>query len=190
MPETANAGTERGARTASMGRRAEGRVDWAQLKALLAASIKLDMRASRASMGGGRVPPYVVALITYCVMGVLMAFGLRGGDELFAYSLFTISAAMFMTALTVIMEYVSIVVNPDDYAILAHRPVSSRTYFWSKIGNLLFYVTPISLALTAPAAVVGSFTLGEGAAFGVAHVLMGLLACVATAAAIVLVYTA
>jgi hypothetical protein len=149
------------------------------------------MRAARAGIGrGGKLPPFVVALMTYTVMGVLMAFGLRSGDDLFVYSLFTISAAMFMTALTVIMEYVSIVVNPDDYAILAHRPVSSRTYFWAKMGNLLFYVTPISLALTSPAAVVGSLSLDEGAAFGITHVLIGLVACITTAAGVVLVYTA
>jgi hypothetical protein len=141
-------------------------------------------------MGRGKLPPFAVALITYLVMGTLMAFGLRSGDEVFVYSLFTISAAMFMTALTVIMEYVSIVVSPDDFAILSHRPVSSRTYFWAKIGNLLFYVTPIALALTAPAAILGSVSLGFGPAFGALHVLMGLLACVATAAAIVLIYTA
>lgn len=123
-------------------------------------------------------------------MGILLAVGLRSRGDLFAYSLLTISAAMFMTALTVIMEYVTIVVHPDDYDILAHRPVSPRTYFWAKVGNLLMYVTPIAMALLLPSGIVGGLTLAEGLGFSAAHVLTGLAACLATAAAVVLLYTA
>lgn len=174
----------------AQGASGENSLDWRQLRALLVAGIKLDLRTSRGGLGRGKLPPFVVALITYSVMGVLMAVGLRTHGDLFVYSLFTTSAAMFMTALSVIMEYVTIVAHPDDFHILAHRPVSSRTYFWAKLGNMLFYVTPIALALTLPAAIVGSFTLGPGFLFGLFHVLCGIVACLATAATVVLVYTA
>ncbi len=168
----------------------ENTLDRRQLRALLVAGIKLDLRTSRGGLGRGKLPPFVIALITYAVMGLLMAVGLRAHGDVFVYSLFTTSAAMFMTALSVIMEYVTIVAHPDDFHILAHRPVSSRTYFWAKLGNMLFYVTPIALALTLPAAIFGSFTLEPGFLFGVFHVLVGLVACIATAATVVLVYTA
>jgi hypothetical protein len=170
--------------------RGENSLDWEQFRALLVASIKLDLRTSRAGIGRGKLPPFAIAVITYTVMGTLMAVGLRPHGDLFYYSLFTLSAAMFMTALAVLMEYVTIVAHPDDYNILAHRPVSSRTYFWAKLGNLLFYVTPIALALTLPAAVIGSFSLAPGIRFGLLHVLGGMVACVATAATVVLLYTA
>ncbi len=173
------------------GRHAEGEnsVDWQQLRALLTVGIKLDLRTSRAGMGRGKLSPFVIALITYTVMGTLMAVGLRPHGDLFTYSLFTISAAMFMTALAVIMEYVTIVAHPDDFDTLAHRPVSSRTYFWAKLGNMLFYVIPIALAMTVPAAIVGSCSLEPGLLFGLFHVLGGIVACLATAAAVVLIYT-
>jgi hypothetical protein len=177
--------------TSAAGRaRGENRLDGRQFRALLVASIKLDLRTSRAGMGRGKLPPFAVALITYTVMGLLMAVGLRPQGDLFVYSLFTTSAAMFMTALAVLMEYVTIVAHPDDFHILAHRPVSSRTYFWAKLGNLMFYVTPIALALTLPAAIIGGFTLGPGIRFGLLHVGGGILACLATAATVVLLYTA
>ena len=169
--------------------RGENSVDWQQLRALLVAGIKLDLRTSRGGIGRGKLPPFVIALITYTVMGLLMAVGLRSQGDLFVYSLFTISAAMFMTALAVIMEYVTIVVHPDDFEILAHRPVSSRTYFWAKMGNLFFYVTPIALVMTLPSAVIGSYSLEPGFLFGLFHVLCGVVACLATAAAVVLIYT-
>ena len=169
--------------------RSENSVDWQQLRALLVAGIKLDLRTSRGGIGRGKLPPFVIALITYAVMGLLMAVGLRSHGDLFTYSLFTISAAMFMTALAVIMEYVTIVVHPDDFEILAHRPVSSRTYFWAKLGNMFFYVTPIALVMTLPSAVIGSCSLEPGFLFGLFHVLGGVVACLATAAAVVLIYT-
>ena len=144
----------------------ENTLDRRQLRALLVVGIKLDLRTSRAGIGRGKLPPFAVALITYTVMGLLMAVGLRPHGDLFVYALFTLSAAMFMTALAVIMEYVTIVAHPDDFHILAHRPISSRTYFWAKLGNMLFYVTPIALALTLPAAIVGGITLEQGFLFG------------------------
>ena len=174
---------------ASAPRSGENAVDWRQLRALLVAWVKLDIRASRGATGRTRVPPFVIALITSSVMGLLLAIGLRPQGDAFVYSLFTISAAMFMTALAVIMEYVTIVAHPDDHQILAHRPVSSRTYFWGKLGNLLCYVTPIALALTLPAAVFDSALLEPGARFGVVHVIVGLVACLGTSAAIVLLFS-
>jgi hypothetical protein len=108
------------------------RVDWGQFAALLAASIKLDIRSSRSLRAGRRLPPLVSAVLTYLVMGTILAAGLMSTREYFVFSLFTLSAAMFMTALSVIMEYNSVVVSPDDHDTLAHRPVSSTTYFWAK----------------------------------------------------------
>ena len=124
------------------------RVDWGQLRALLAAGIRLDLRASRSAHGRTKLPPLVIALIVYSMMGTLLATALAGQRDPFVYALFTISAAMFMTGLVVIMEYGTAVVSPDDFQIIAHRPVSSKTYFWAKVGNLLdnpreVYIRPI-----------------------------------------------
>jgi hypothetical protein len=165
-------------------------VDWRQLRALLVASIRLDIRSSRSRYGGSRVPPLFIVLITYTVMGVLLAVALiRSGDP-FAYAIFTLSGAMFMTALTVIMEYGTVVVNPDDYEIMAHRPISSRTYFWAKVANLLFYVSLMAATLAGPGALLGAFTFPSGALFGLTHFAMALLSCWSTAALVVVLYSA
>jgi len=164
-------------------------VDWRQLRALLIASIRLDIRSSRARYGGSRVPPLVVVLITYTVMGVLLAVALiRSGDP-FAYTIFTLSGAMFMTALTVIMEYGTVVVNPDDFEIMAHRPISSRTYFWAKVANLLFYVSLMATTLAGPGSVLGGLTFPSGLRFGLSHYAMALLACWSTAGLMVVLYS-
>lgn len=165
-------------------------VDWSQVRALLVAGIKLDLRSARQRPRTRKIPPLVLALLTYGVMGTLLAAVLAGRGDTFIFSLFTLSAAMFLTALTVIMEYSTVVVHPDDFEIMAHRPVSPATYFWAKIGNLLFYVTLTAVALSVAPAIIGSAVLGAGPAFGVAYLPVAVVACAWTAALAVLFYAA
>ena len=170
------------------GRRGGGdRVDRGQLRALFAAGIKLDLRASRSAHGRTKLPPLVIALIVYSFMGTLLATALVGQRDPFVYSLFTISAAMFMTGLVVVMEYGTAVVSPDDFQIIAHRPVSSKTYFWAKVGNLFFFVAATAGAMTLPAAVIGGIFVG-GPSFTPAYAVAALGSCLAMAGFAVLVY--
>lgn len=170
-------------------RAAAAGVDWGQVRALLVAGIKLDLRSSRRGRRTGRVPPLTLALLTYGAMGTLLASALATRGDTFVYSLFTLSAAMFLTALTVIMEYSAVVVHPDDFEVMAHRPVSPATYFWAKVGNLLFYVTLTALALSLAPAIIGSIVLGGGARFGAVYLPIAVVACGWIASAAVVFYT-
>jgi ABC-2 type transport system permease protein len=87
------------------------------------------------------------------------------------------------------MEYSTVVVHPDDFEIMAHRPVSPATYFWAKVGNLLFYVTLAGLALSGAPAIIGSVTLGGGPLFGLVYLPVAVVACAWIAAVAVLFYT-
>ena len=108
----------------------EQAADWGQIRALFTAGIRMDLRSARARQRGRiKIPPMIAMLVTYSVIGGLLAISLARTSGPFTFTLLTFSAAMFMTAITVIMEYSSVVVSPDDYGILAHRPVSSRTYY-------------------------------------------------------------
>jgi ABC-2 type transport system permease protein len=172
--------------TAGRGGRGD-RIDWGQLRALFAAGIKLDLRTSRSAQGRTKLPPLVIALVVYSFMGTLLATALVGQRDPFVYSLFTISAAMFMTGLVVIMEYGTAVVSPDDFQIIAHRPVSSKTYFWAKVGNLFFFVAATAGAMTLPAAIIGGISVG-GLSFAPAYAVSALASCVTMAGFAVLVY--
>jgi ABC-2 type transport system permease protein len=172
--------------TAGRGGRGD-RIDWGQLRALFAAGIKLDLRTSRSAQGRTKLPPLVIALVVYSFMGTLLATALVGQRDPFVYSLFTISAAMFMTGLVVIMEYGTAVVSPDDFQIIAHRPVSSKTYFWAKVGNLFFFVAATAGAMTLPAAMIGGISVG-GLSFAPAYAVSALASCVTMAGFAVLVY--
>jgi hypothetical protein len=155
--------------------------------ALFSAGVKLDMRVSRMVHGRTKVPPLVMALLIYAMMGTFLATALVGQRDPFVFALFTISAAMFMTGLLVVMEYSTVVVNPDDFDIMAHRPISSKTYFWAKMANLLFFVLITACALTVPPAVVGGIMLA-GPLFTLTYLASALCACIAVAGLAVLLY--
>jgi hypothetical protein len=167
-----------------------GPVDWRQVAALVAAAVKCDLRTSRTGYRSRRVPPFFLALFVYAMMGTFLSLALLATDDAFMISLFTLSAALFMTVLSIVMDYGIVVVSPEDYDVIAFRPVSSRTYFWAKMGNLLFYTGATVAALAGPTAVIGSFTLPGGARFGVAYFALALMACSAAAAFVVFAYAA
>ena len=116
-----------------------GRVDGRQVAALIKAAVKCDLRTSRAGYRSRRVSPFVLSLVVYAMMGTFLSLALLASRDPFMISLFTLSAALFMTVLSIVMDYGIVVVSPEDYDVIAFRPVSSRTYFWAKMGNLLFY---------------------------------------------------
>ncbi len=171
-------------------RNSEEAADWGQIRALFAAGLHLDLRSARARQRNRlKVPPMISMLATYAIIGSILALSLVRTSDPFTFTLLTFSAAMFMTAITVIMEYSSVVVSPNDYDILAHRPISSRTYYFAKVANLFFYVACTATALNLPAAIVVGFRFDGGAAVGFLYMIMALLACFAAAALVILLYS-
>jgi len=167
-----------------------GTVDWRQVRALVVAAVKCDLRTSRGGYGSHRVPPLILALAVYLLMGTFLSLAVLAARDPFVIALFTLSAALFMTALSVIMDHGIVVVSPEDYDVISFRPVSSRTYFWAKMGNLLFYTGATATALAGPTAVMGSLALPGGARFGFSYLALALLGCTAAAAFIVVAYSA
>ncbi len=150
----------------------------------------MDLRSARVRQRGRiKIPPMISMLATYAIIGGLLAISLVRTSDPFTFTLLTFSAAMFMTAITVIMEYSSVVVSPNDHGTLAHRPVSSRTYYWAKVANLLFYVACTATALNLPAAIVVGLRFDGGVAVGLLYMIMALLACFAAAALVILLYS-
>ncbi len=73
-------------------------------------------------------------LLTYIIIGSFLAVSLWKTGDPFTFALLTLSAAMFMTAVTVIMEYSSVVVNPDDHDIIGYV-IEGETYLLDEDSN-------------------------------------------------------
>lgn len=136
-------------------------VDADQYHSLLQASLRMDFR-SRSSLSGtahqtNRTKSALIMTgIMYMIFSLLLAASLRMAEVgTFFFTVVIFGYAMAMMALSILIEFGMVVISPDDFLILAHRPISSRTFFAVKFSNLLFYTLLIDLSLNLAPALLG-----------------------------------
>jgi len=158
---------------------------------LLRVSLVLDFRRQSAlSTGQDMRSPLVMTCVVYGIFSLLFALFTFRTLELFHYSLIFLSYSMLMIAFIVLSEFGATIVSPEDYEILGHRPIGSRTYFAAKLSNLLFYVLLIGSALNVFPALLGAFSDSDERAFPFVYFPVALLACLFSAMLVVLLYGA
>ncbi|MCS6816451.1 MAG: hypothetical protein N0A16_10265 [Blastocatellia bacterium] len=158
---------------------------------LLHVSLILDFRRQSAlSAGQDMRSPLLMTCLIYGIFSLIFALFTFRTLELFHYSLIFLAYSMLMVAFIVLSEFGATIVSPDDYEILGHRPISSRTYFAAKLSNLLFYVLLIGSALNVFPALLGAFSDAEKRSFPFAYFPVALLASLFSAMLIVLLYGA
>jgi hypothetical protein len=148
-------------------------VDYDQWKALTLVALKLDFRGgsfgrSRFGAGARSTAVLVSQAIFYSVYGLFMAIVIWATRDLFLAGTVLTTYVTFMVGTTVLLDHNSALTSPKDYAILGFRPVSSRTYFASRLANALVYTTGIT-TLTAYLPAVSLF-IRHGALVGVAGI--------------------
>ncbi|PYR92532.1 MAG: hypothetical protein DMF84_13605 [Acidobacteria bacterium] len=153
-------------------------VDGLQFRALIIVYLKTDWRASggairarRQERGSG--PAIVGVLIVMAIGGVALAMvAAVTEDPLLSGSMLTTYGAA-NTMMLLLVDFTGVVVSPEDYAVLGHRPIDSRTYFAARLTSVATYVGAMSVVLA----------LAPAFAFAFARRL-GLLAIPATLAAV------
>lgn len=129
--------------------------DYAQWRVLTRVMLKTDFRSASAlqmgsSAAGSGAATQWVGLLMYGVLGLWsMAITLVLPD-LFLSAVWSLSMAGFLVAMVILLEFQAVVTSPDDYEILAHQPVSSRTYFLVKLTNVLLYAGIIGVLAAGP----------------------------------------
>lgn len=123
--------------------------------ALLKLAWRIDMRTSKLRFGvrkKGRNPLliFILTALFYLILGIFFAdFSYRSNDVFFSATL-VIGGIMFMLGGMMLVEYNTIIISPDDYHILGYMPISSRTYFFAKLTNLLGYMLAFTTVLGGP----------------------------------------
>jgi hypothetical protein len=146
-------------------------VDYRQWRTLTGVMLKNDLRGQSMmqSVRAGRSSGPRAVLLTqgffYGIMGVFL-LTLAFLPDVFVGAVLMLTALMFFVGAMVLVEYQSVVVSPDDYAILGFQPVSSRTYFAVKLTNVVIYAGVIASLLGLPWAVahLARGGIGRGAA--------------------------
>ena len=87
-------------------------------------------------------------------IGLSIATMLLVSLDVFTYALIGITMSMAMIGIWTI-PYFDILIAPTHYPIVAHTPVSSRTYFLVKLTQILTYTTLLLGSLNLPPAIAG-----------------------------------
>ena len=87
-------------------------------------------------------------------IGLSMASMLLVSLDVFTYALIGITMSMALIGIWTI-PYFDILISPVHYPIVAHTPVSSRTYFLVKLTQILTYTVLLLISLNLPPAIAG-----------------------------------
>ncbi len=168
-------------------------VDYEQWRALMRVAIKLDLRtASFGQQRSGRqesaIGQMIARLWIYPFVGISLAMFVGINKDVFFTGALLVSCTMIMVAMLVLIDFGAVVMSPDDFAIIGYQPVSSRTFFISRLANVLIYSTTLSLAIGIIPIGAFFFTLGFKPLLGLAAFLAVLLGGVATTLFLVFIY--
>lgn len=129
--------------------------DYAQWRVLTGVMLKTDFRSASA-LQMGNSPAREGAGAQWMTVVIYGAFGLYilavtlVLPNLFLSAVWSLSMLGLVVAMVILIDYGSVVISPADYEILAHQPVSSRTYFLVKLTNVLLYAGMIGALVTGP----------------------------------------
>jgi hypothetical protein len=168
-------------------------IDFIQWFALTKAAIKKDFRESAMSAtlhhgrSGGRI--FFTLLLFYFITGLIFVPVVFESQDIFFTGTLLISYTMFMIGGLILVEYNTVVISPDDYSVLGYRPISSKTFFFARLTNILFYVLTFTTVLALPAIVAFIFTRGFNPILGIAAFFSVSLGNIAISLAIIFLYT-
>ena len=165
--------------------------DYAQWRVLTRAMLKTDLRSSSAMRPVGTpakpglTVPWRIALV-YLAYGGFFALLAAAVPGSYLSASIVLLAVACMVALSILVDFQSVVISPNDYEILAHQPVSSRTYFLVKLASILLYTGIIGALMGALPTIAYLWKFGLPVALGWVVALAGTV--VWTSLAMVFVY--
>ena len=128
-------------------------IDPSQFRSLLRTSLRIDFRTglftTRRKPGKRRFPGLWQIAVFYGILGLMLSIIIFTAGNIFFSATVVMSVVMIAVASSILVEFQSVVIAPEDYHILGHRPVSSRTYFASRLANMLVYIGVIAAAIGA-----------------------------------------
>jgi ABC-2 type transport system permease protein len=96
----------------------------------------------------------------YAFIGVMIGLMLLGIQDLFVAMVLVFAIIMVMTAVALISDFTSVLLDTTDNAILLPRPVDSRTLVVARLAHIVIYIMMITLSLSAASILIGTFKFG------------------------------
>lgn len=171
----------------------ESGIDWRQVKTLLRAALKTDMRGSSNPMNAAgnqstKFPPIFGLLIFIGFFGLWLAFPSYMLKNPFLASGIVYTVMMVFLSITILLEFSNLILSPDEYRIIAPLPIGSKTFFVTKLIHMLAYVNILSSVIFLPSAVSISIA-NKNILLFLSFSLGGLLAATTIGMSFVVLYT-
>ena len=98
--------------------------------------------------------------VVYAFMGIFAGLMLLGIQSVFVSMVFVFAIIMVMTAVALISDFTSVLLDTTDNAILLPRPVDSRTLVVARLAHIVIYIMLITLSLSAASILIGTVKFG------------------------------
>ncbi len=168
-------------------------IDFHQWKALTRAVLKMDLRVTgigRSAFGnqqqGQRVAGIIGLLVFYVMMGGFASVLIFVIKDVMLSTTLVLTYLMFMVGTMVLLDNQSVITSPDDFPVLGHRPVNSRTYFAVRVTNVLVYTLTLTVAFGSIP--LGALAIRFGLMAGLAAFLAFIGSTMFTSLALIAVY--
>lgn len=172
-------------------------VDGRQVGALVRAALRLDFRAGSGRDGDAArdarsgVSRAARMLLAYVLTGSLAAYFIAAAPTFYVAALVLLASLSVVIGAVVVLDFHSIVLSPEDYKILAHQPITSRTFFCARLAHVMLYTQALGAAFAiAPAWVLATQMDGTRPVVGAATLLACASATALVTLAAILVYAA
>ena len=168
-------------------------VDPMQFRALLRTTLKVDFRSgavhpTRRKPGKRRFPAMLQIALIHGFLGLVLSFLVIENANVFFTATVLIGIVMFSIATSVLVEFQAVIIQPEDYEVLAPRPVGSRTYFAARMANLLAYLGLTSAAIGVFPSLVYTVRHGFQPLLGLASMLAILASAVLVSLLVIFLY--
>ena len=140
------------------------KVDYKKFRIILWTKLTDDNRQEKSIVqrkGKKQMSNSLVSVVfVYAFMGIFAGLMLLGIQDLFVSMLLVFAIIMVMTAVALISDFTSVLMDTTDNAILLPRPVDSRTLVVARLAHIVIYIMLITLSVSAASILIGTVKFG------------------------------
>lgn len=140
------------------------KVDYEKFRIILWTKLTDDNRQEKSIVqrkGKKQMSNSLVSVVfVYAFMGIFAGLMLLGIQDLFVSMLLVFAIIMVMTAVALISDFTSVLLDTTDNAILLPRPVDSRTLVVARLAHIVIYIMLITLSVSAASILIGTVKFG------------------------------
>jgi hypothetical protein len=148
-------------------------IDLRQLRALLAAYLRMSLRGKSAGTffraGSGTWRGTIALVLVYTAIGTAGALGASGSRSPFSYALVMHTITFVMLGMSLAAESGDLLFHRAEHEVLGQLPLAPRTLLVAKAASLMGFALLLAFSINLPAVLLGVRVEWLPASFAAAH---------------------